>query len=217
MWNLYITLRAVGRIAFPIFCFLLIEGFLHTRSRKRYVLRLGLFAILSELPFDIAFNHPANGVIEFGSQNVFFTLFLGLLMLCAADALIKARETSAPVSIAYKIFALYLIATPFSILAEWLSTDYESFGIFLIASLGVVAICGIETRGSRYSQLFLASITVVCYCWLHNAWLEAFAILGLIFCFSYNGQRGRGSKWFFYAFYPTHLLILGLIKRIVFV
>ena len=86
LYWIYFILRMVGRLGFPIFCFLLVEGFEKTRSRGKYALRLGLFSLLSEIPFDLALSAK---VLEFGYQNVYFTLFLGMLALCTCDFLEK--------------------------------------------------------------------------------------------------------------------------------
>ncbi len=81
--------RYIGRISFPIFCFLLIEGFFHTRNIFKYMARLGAFALISEIPYDLAFKGK---VLEFTHQNVFFTLFLGVLMMYVLEKAENGRR-----------------------------------------------------------------------------------------------------------------------------
>ena len=116
LYQLYRVMRNIGRIAFPIFCFLLVEGFMHTRDREKYALRLGCFAAVSEIPFDLAFNGK---VLEVGYQNVFFTLLLGLLTMMAYDAVMNQSRWSV-----WKRTALSTIAILAGMFAaEFLSTD----------------------------------------------------------------------------------------------
>lgn len=89
---LYYVLRGIGRLAFPIFIFLLLEGFQYTHNRFLYIGRLLLFAIISEIPFDLAVNLSTNSilkghVLEFTSQNVFFTLAIGMIVLTVLEGL----------------------------------------------------------------------------------------------------------------------------------
>lgn len=126
-WNIYQVMRFIGRIGFPIFCFLLIEGFLHTSSKKKYATRLFLFALVSEFPFDYAlFNTP----FAPGYQNVFFTLFLGLLTIWAIDT-VSHKEINPNLQWIVKI----LIAAAGCLTAWLLQTDYDYKGIILILLL----------------------------------------------------------------------------------
>lgn len=78
-YQLYWIMRYVGRIGFPIFCFLLVEGFYYTHNIKRYLFRLGIFALISEVPFDFAL---FQNVFYLSYQNVYFTLLIGVVTLC---------------------------------------------------------------------------------------------------------------------------------------
>ncbi|MGM9662547.1 MAG: TraX family protein [Oscillospiraceae bacterium] len=187
----YLILRILGRLAFPLYCFLLTEGFRHTHSRGRYALRLGLFALLSEAPFDLAF---MGSVLEIGYQNVFFTLLLGLLALMAAEALQKRGLRFGPV--------LAVIAC--GLLAELLRTDYGFWGVAVIGALYLLR----EKETEKYlaaGALLLGAGTVEIAGW------SAFYLIH-----RYDGRRGyagRALQWGFYLFYPAHLLIFALAVR----
>ena len=73
-----LILRIIGRLSFPIFCFLLTEGFCHTHNRRAYMQRLGVFALVSEVPYDLTFHGK---LLDLERQNIFFTLLLGVILL----------------------------------------------------------------------------------------------------------------------------------------
>ncbi len=180
-WNVDSVLRAVGRISFPIYCFLIAEGYTHTRNPRKYALRLGAFALISEIPFDLAFYHSWWSMQH---QNVFFTLLLGLLAIMAVDEYEK-RVTGRWAGLA--------AAFCFVMLGDVLHTDYGAFGVFFIVVLYAFRNCG--------------WIRTVIGCLL-IAW-ETTAPLAFVPIQLYNGERGRlRLKYFFYAIYPVHLLIL---------
>ena len=89
LYLVYRICRSIGRLAFPIFCFLLVEGFVHTRSKERYALRLLIFAFISDVPYDLAFSHE---VFDWTECNVFFTLFFGLMAIWCMDTVMTRLE-----------------------------------------------------------------------------------------------------------------------------
>lgn len=184
----YTALRMIGRVAFPIFCFLLVEGFIHTHDVKKYALRLGLFALISEIPFDLAFNSK---VLEFNYQNVFFTLFIGLLTMIAY----RAVEEKAEWNQALRVILCILIVAAGMAAAYLLKTDYAEKGVFCIMVLYIF-------RKKKVWQILAGCAS---FFW------ETPALLGFIPIGFYNGERGLKMKYFFYIFYPAHLLILYLI------
>lgn len=188
LYKIYYAMRAVGRVAFPIFCFLLVEGFFYTGSRKKYALRLFGFALLSEIPFDLAFSGK---ILEFGYQNVFFTLLIGLLTIMLFDAVVKKQEWH-PVLRS----ALLVIITFGGMCAAYLlHTDYDAKGVLAILVFYM-------TRQMRGLQIVAGCLA---FCW------ELPAIVAFIPIAFYNGKRGWNIKYLFYAFYPVHLLVLYLI------
>lgn len=187
-YNMDILLRCIGRLSFPLFCFLLVEGFQHTGNVKKYALRLGIFALLSEIPFDLAVYGCS---FSLKGQNVFFTLFLGLLTLCAVDYF--NQTLSAPLQP-----LKYLPALTGMLLAHFFQTDYAALGILLIVVLYAF-------KNNRTWQCLLgAALTLFSS---YTAFLAFFLI------YFYNGKRGRQPfKYFFYAFYPLHLLLFYALR-----
>ena len=123
-------LRVIGRLAFPIYCFLLAEGAVHTHNMKKYLLRLGLFAFASEIPFDLAFR---GSFFAPDYQNVFFTLLLGMLMICLAGnppqkLLGDLTKDSMTAQQIWNIIVLII----FALAAQLLKTDYGAAGVIMI-------------------------------------------------------------------------------------
>lgn len=199
MARIYEPLRIIGRIAFPIYCFLLVEGFYHTRSIKKYVSRLAIGMVLSEIPFDLCFS----GSIDWTSSSVMVTLLLGCLMMAGMDS--------------FHGFWKLLAIPPFWGIAEFLGTDYAGHGIALIAMLAL-------TKGLPREKL-LRTIGFIVLLWFGpgvqvgpiSVPMELFGLIGLIPMFLYSGKkltRNKWVQWGFYLFYPAHLFILWLIERL---
>lgn len=194
-----IGLRCVGRIAFPIYCFLLAEGVHYTKDAKRYALRLGTGALLSEIPFDILFF----GSVTLLHQSVMITLLLGFFM---ANLMKRAKL----------FWQKVLWILPFALTAEWMRTDYGGMGIILIALF-------ILTRNMPYQRLIqTAGMAIIC-CLMDSylisfGWIsipiELLAVFSMIPIALYTGHKATSSRWIqwgFYLFYPLHLtMLLGI-------
>ncbi len=182
-------LRLIGRIGFPIFCFLLIEGFTYTKNVWKYAFRLLLFCFISEIPFDLAFN---GSVSYMGYQNVFFTLFLGLCTLICIR-FINEKITA-------NIYLQYILTVPvtilFMVIANFLKTDYSGMGVLTIVVMYLFRKNKVLEMASGCVILTIMNLS------------EITAFFALIPICKYNGERGLKLKYVFYAFYPVHLLIL---------
>lgn len=183
----YRILRIIGRIAFPIFAYTLVEGFLHTHDVKKYMMRMGILALVSELPFDLVFFGTP---LEFGKQNVFFTLFLGLVMLYL---MLKA-----PTKLRSFLYVLAVL-----LISEFLKTDYNSMGLLMIFWF-------YQYRNSKMIKMVGIAVINV----LLMGYIQVYAVLALIPIALHNGERGPKWKGFFYSFYPVHLLALYYINMI---
>lgn len=195
--GIYTLMRGIGRIAFPIFCFLLTEGFVHTGNRRRYALRMAAFALVSEVPFDLVFRGQ---VLETTYQNVFFTLLIGFCTMAAIDAIGRAESAHIRTQIAGVAVLPMLGQAAAAILgmafAEALRTDYGARGVMCILVFYVF-------RKSRLAQIFAGCLAFV--------WWEPPALLAFCPIALYNGKRGWRIKYFFYLFYPVHLFLLYLL------
>lgn len=180
--------RIIGRIAFPIFAYVLAEGFHYTKDVKKYLLRLGLFALLSEIPYDLAI---MGSVLEFSHQNVFFTLFFGVLMLYVMSRIKNVIMQ----------YAVVLVAI---LLCQFLHTDYSNIGVLLVFIFYVF-------RQRKAEKLLIAGLIFLGL----TGGIQLYALLALPLIALYNGEQGPKMKAFFYLFYPAHLLILYLVHLIV--
>ncbi len=190
--TLDMILRLTGRLGFPIFCYLLIEGFQHTRNVWKYAGRLFLFALVSEVPFDLGF---AGNPFYLEYQNVFFTLFIGLLVMIGFRL---AEEKTEGNRVLRALLSLLILAAGAGA-AQLLKTDYAAVGVLTIA---VMYMC--RRKKLLETGLGCAVLTVM------NP-IEITAFFIMIPVHMYNGRRGWNIKWFFYAFYPLHILLLYMI------
>lgn len=193
--NGYIAYRVIrqgiGRLAFPIFCFFLVEGFQKTGNRQKYMGRLLLFTLLSEIPYDLAFY---GSLFYPKDQNVFFTLLLGFCLLTGLEAAEKTIER-----IGLRILTYGVITLAVCLLAVGLRCDYDFKGILAIALLYLF-------RFNKTEQMLAGCAA---FSW------EITAPLAFIPLAFYNGKRGRERKYFFYIMYPLHLLLLYLIRLVI--
>ena len=188
LYSTYFIMRyIIGRWAFPIFCFLLVEGFSHTHNVVKYACRLGIFALLSEVPFDLAlYGTP----FYREHQNVFFTLFIGLLTMFAFRSITEKLKVHFALKL--PLYALALLTG--LVVADLLCTDYDYRGVLSIMALYIF-------RRIKWQQFLAGSVT---FLW------EFPAPLGFLPATVYNGKRGLKMKYFFYAFYPIHFFCLYL-------
>lgn len=203
MDNNYI-MRAVGRLAFPVFAFLLVQGLLRTSDVRGYLLRLGIFAVVSEIPFDMAMHDT---IWYPGAQNILFTLTAGLFAIYAMDS-------RGPIG-RWKVE----IALAAALLAEFLRFDYGMAGVGIIVMFyliekersGADAYTLAYFNKKQNIEIVVLSSLVYILCLGIN---QLYALLAMIPVNMYSGERGRMKlKYFFYLFYPLHLLLIWEIVK----
>lgn len=219
-------LRVVGRIAFPIFVYLIYNGYRHTSSPVKYALRLGVFALVSQVPFAL-FCHYTN---YFQNGNVFVTLLMALLCVWAADVLVKNRATKwlclLPTVL---VFALYYFGIVHS--------DYGAKGVLMAMVFWLldgkavwkrVLTCVLVLCVVYYSPIINCVVSLVQgsgFVFNLTSWekTQIWSLFALPFIFVYNGEKGsmpggklgaKVAQYGFYAFYPVHMLILWVIRML---
>ena len=226
----------VGRLAFPIFAFLVARGVRHTRSLTRYAVRLGLFALLAQIPYTMAL-HGLNSarigdpegypllLFSWSNPNILFTLLLGLLAITLWE---KQRQN--------RLWGLG-VPIPFA-LAACFSCDYGMLGVLLIFLLWrfptrrgtgtvIVAFSALNylVEWNRVSQLRFSAVRDLLWNvqqlvpWLVHPSVSLFmpfffSCASLVFLLRYNGARGHTNRWLFYVFYPAHLFALALAREL---
>ena len=208
LMSIYEITRYIGRMAFPIYCFLLVEGFLHTRSVGKYALRLGIFALISEVPFDLATGGKL-WIAEY--NNVFFTLLIGLLLLWGISKIElfyqfwKEKKLDFFIGTLLALSVAVLLIVPAIFAAEvFLASDYGMGGVLAILAMYMFR---------QYPVVGYVMATILLYIFAGPT-----QILALVMLFplsKYDGTRGSEQngrmKYVFYWFYPVHLLVLGLL------
>ncbi len=180
----------LGRIAFPIFCFFIVEGFFKTKSRRKYLRNLLIFAIISEIPYDM---FQSAVFINTWSQNILWGLALGLFTIMVIDKL-KEKIKKRPVWIFVSIFIVALS----SLISMLISADYEYYAIIIIYIYYLFYDKRLLASGLGYLVIIK----------------DIYAILGFATVLLYNGEKGKQNKIFNYLFYPVHLLVLGIIRMV---
>ena len=205
----YEWLTCIGRIAFPIFAFLITEGYIHTSNINKYIKRMVIFAIITEIPFNLMVS--ASPIYPF-HQNVLWTFVISLLTL----KYLNFDNTK-------NIFKSILIIILAIIIATITMCDYFGAGVMMVVGFYIF-------RKSKLLQLLMMiyvnmilikgysyPIDIAGYTYYFPQ--QGFAILSLIFIWLYNGKQGYHAKWFkifCYAFYPLHMLILYILTIVLF-
>lgn len=195
--------RCVGRLAFPLYCFLLVQGYIHTRDLRAYTRRLLFLAFLSEIPFDLLIFGRISSSME---QNVLFSLLLGLAAVYAAH-----RFEREPQRAAMNILLLFMASMLFQVSYGWLGV--------------ALCLCFYKLRHSRIRQaLYLLPVEGV-YClslalsgvetnWVLISLCAMFSAIPICLYSGKPGLRHKFVSFLFYTAYPAHIVALLIIRAL---
>lgn len=194
-WNVIlggpIYMRILGRLSFPIFSFLIGEGYRHTKNKKKYFVKIFLYSILLQMPVYFFYSKEEK-------LNIFFTLASGILLL----SILENNKMSNVIK--------YFCALILLIISEYLKFDYGSYGI-----ISIFIFYKFKEKKMLISFLFLL-VNIVYIVSGKIFSIQIFSLFSLIFIFKYNGKEGKKNKQFFYLYYPTHILLLYLLSKFIF-
>lgn len=190
--TLGIAMRLIGRMAFPLYAFLLVQGFLYTRDWKKYVARVIMFAVISELPYNLV---AGKKLLYPAGQNTMFTMAVGLLCMKMLSDLEKFEHSTGK-----RWFGTVMVAGAGIAAAEVCHMDYGMYGILLLMVFYVFRFRPVEQLMGGCVVLFFMYQNYYAFA----AWIAIFLIS------RYNGERGRKMGYLSYVFYPAHLLILAV-------
>lgn len=196
----YFWMRWIGRLAFPIFAFFIAEGLKYTKNRKKYVLTLFIFAIISQVPNAL--------LTSWYDLNILFTFLISILIIYLVETFNKLEVL--------KLISLIIISVTLIICDLYGIVDYGIFGVLLVVVfyfikdrkisliIGGVCLILITLRNMLFDQFTVQSMCQIT------------SVLAIALLFSYNGQRGRVNlKWLFYIFYPAHLVVIYIIQVLI--
>jgi hypothetical protein len=202
----------VGGFLFPIFCFLITEGYQYTQNVKKYLIRLFIFALLSEIIVDKIF---FGSYFYIESQNIFFTLLIGLLTIVGmdycqqfSDKIKEKIRSNSPTGKFFDLILEFILKAVVLILAILTALIIKpEYGL-----LGLAMILAFYLFKNKPVLIILSSILISI---LYFEWVQLFACLALVPILLYNGKEGRKIKYFFYTYYPIHLIIIFLISFVI--
>lgn len=207
---LYFFTESIGKLTFPIMAYLLVEGFYYTKNLKKYMLRMGLFWIISIYPFHLLHAQGTTFIPIEITNNIFFTLLIGLVML----SLVKNKKNKVIQIIVVTICSLL------TILSDWnLIGIFMIYGFYVIKDKNkkIILPC-VYTTIVSFLIMFLGAI----FSPQSAMWYLPITTLGILlvipFLLNYNEKRGLSNtfiKWGFYLFYPLHMIVLVLIRNLI--
>ena len=222
--------RCIGRLAWPIYAYLLAEGFQHTKAPEKFLMRLLAFAAISEIPFDLVTGHAISFA---GDTNIFYTLFLGGMAIRLYERIKERRGpvgrsiSDSPIQLEHsdgQTVAVIAAILPTAILAEILGVDYGGMGVLFIFAMYAVKprVARLIAFGGFALSQFIPVVAALAAAPMLGVDVSYKYLLMIPFAAAtvplialYNGERGVRAKWLFYWVYPAHLTVLAVVSLII--